>query len=149
MDPIATNDAIQTSTGFLPMFIMMSASLFISVVIWLLATYLGPNRPSKAKNRPYECGIIPTENVHHRLDVHFYRVGILFLIFGVEVLFFFPWAAAMAKSTDRAFRLLALADMYVFMLILIVAFIYAWAKGGLRWSQHYKQFARIPEKEKV
>ena len=130
----ATTEIVQTSTGFLPMFIMLFVCAGLSAVIWLLATYLGPNRPNKRKNSPYECGIVPEEDVHQRLDIHFYRVGILFLIFGVEVVFFFPWALAMTHSADRMARIISIVDMGIFAVILIAGFVYAWAKGGLTWS---------------
>lgn len=135
-------EIVQTSTGFLPMFMMMFVAAGISGLIWILATYFGPNRPNKHKNSVYECGIIPEEGVHQRLDIHFYRVGILFLIFGVELLFFFPWALALTNSEDRGMRIIALADMGIFVLILIAGFIFAWAKGGFMWSRESRRIEK-------
>ncbi|HEX9745062.1 MAG TPA: NADH-quinone oxidoreductase subunit A [bacterium] len=143
MDPATTTEAVAASSGLFPMFIMMTLCMGLSLVIWLLATYLGPNRPGKTKNASYECGITPSEDVHQRLDIHFYRVSILFLIFGVELLFFFPWAVAMVTSEDRGLRMLALGDMIVFAFILIVGFIFAWKKGGLNWSEQGRRIRNI------
>jgi NADH-quinone oxidoreductase subunit A len=133
----AGQTVIETSTGFLPFFLTLLLAAVLAVVVWAFATFIGPRRPSREKMRTYECGIRPKEPVHRRLDIQFYRLGILFMILGVELVFFFPWALALANGIDRAARIVALADMVVFAAILVAAFVFAWAKGGFRWFKPY------------
>jgi len=135
MDPSTTQHIVETSTGYLPFFLTLFLAGLVSLVALAFAVFIGPKRPSKEKRREYECGIRPDEPVHQRLDVQYYRLGILFLIFGVEVVFFFPWALALANGANLGQRLWALGDMIVFVVILIAGFIFAWSKGGLRWSK--------------
>jgi len=120
-------------TGYFPFFLTLFIAAVACLVALALASLIGPKRPSKEKLREYECGIKPLEPPHQRLDIHFYKVGILFLIFGVELVFFFPWALALANGKTHAERVLALVDMLIFAVILISAFIFAWAKGGFEW----------------
>ncbi|MFH1676061.1 MAG: NADH-quinone oxidoreductase subunit A [bacterium] len=105
----------------------------LTVIILIFTFFIGPRRPSKEKERTYECGIRSSEPVHPRMDIHFYRLAILFMILGAEIVFFFPWALALANSEDRSSRIVALIDMAVFVVVLIAGFIYAWAKGAFVW----------------
>ena len=135
MDTGATKQIIETSSGYFPFFLTLFLAGLVSLVALAFAVFIGPKRPSKEKRREYECGIRPDEPVHQRLDVQYYRLGILFLVFGVEVIFFFPWALALSNGANLGQRLWALGDMIVFVVILIAGFVFAWAKGGLRWSK--------------
>jgi NADH-quinone oxidoreductase subunit A len=142
MDPSATHHILETSTGFFPFFLTLTLAAAVALVALALAVWVGPKRPSKEKNREYECGIRPDEPVHQRLDIQFYRMGILFLIFSVEVVFFFPWALALANGATRSDRILALIDMLVFVIIIVAGFVYAWAKGGFKWRRPYGETDR-------
>lgn len=133
MDPAATQEIVSTSSGIFPLFLAVFLATLLSGIVWIFATYIGPRRPSREKLRSYECGIRSDEPVHSRIDVPFYKVGIFFLILGVELIFFFPWALALVNSDDRAGRLFALWDMVVFAGIVIPGFIFAWVKGGFEW----------------
>lgn len=135
MDASTTQHIVETSTGYFPFFLTLFLAGLVALAALVFAIFIGPRRPSKEKMREYECGIRPDEPVHQRLDIQYYRIGILFLVFGVEVVFFFPWALALANGATVGQRLWALGDMVVFVLILIAGFVYAWAKGGLRWSR--------------
>ncbi len=139
MDAATTQEIIETSTGLLPLLLTMFLAALLAIVVWAFATFIGPRRPSREKMRVYECGIRPEEPVHKRLDVQFYRVGILFLIFGVELVFFFPWALALVNNPEQSGRLVALIDMFVFAGILAAGFVFAWAKGGFQWWKPYAE----------
>jgi len=142
METSSAQQVVETSTGFFPFFLTLFLAAMVALVALALAVWIGPKRPSKEKLREYECGIRPDEPVHQRLDIQFYRMGILFLIFGVEVMFFFPWALALANGEDMAGRIWALIDMVIFAGILIVGFIFAWAKGGFSWRRPYGEADR-------
>ena len=94
-----------------------------------LSFVLGPSKPYKAKLAPYESGIIPDSPAHRRMSVRFYLTAMLFIIFDVEAVFFYPWAVLL-----RQLKWFGLIEMGVFMGILLVALAHIWRKGGLEWD---------------
>ncbi len=78
---------------------------------------------------PYESGMTPIGPGTRRVPVHFYLIAVLFILFDIEVVFFLPWAVVFRKL-----GLFALLEMFVFVGILLVGFIYAWKKGALEWE---------------
>jgi len=109
--------------------------IFVLIVLGLLGALvtlsfvLGPSKPHKTKLAPYESGIIPDTPAQRRLTVRFYLTAMLFIIFDVEAIFFYPWAVLM-----RQLGWLGLIEMLVFMGILFIALAYIWRKGGLDWE---------------
>ena len=101
----------------------------ISALFIFLSEKLGPRHPNAAKNMPYECGEKPFEMPVHRQAVKFYIAGMLFVLFDVELVFFFPWAVVYRK-----FGMVAFIEMLFFLLVLVLGFIYAWRKGALQWK---------------
>ena len=95
----------------------------------LLASTLGPKRPSPAKSEPFECGEGPYQLPSGRMSVKFYLVAMLFILFDVELVFLFPWAVVY-----RTLGLTALLEMSIFLGIVAVGFVYAWRKGALEWQ---------------
>jgi len=85
-------------------------------------------RPTAAKASPYESGMIPLGSTRERFSVQFYIIAILFIVFDIETIFFFPWAVVY-----RELGLFGLAEMTVFIGILLVGLAYAWKKGALEW----------------
>lgn len=98
----------------------------LCLVILLLVALLTKPRPNSEKNMAYECGFKPFDFTYYPFDVQFYRVGILFLIFDVEIMFFFPWALN--------FHQISLTGHYAimgFILLLLVGFLYELKSGAL------------------
>lgn len=112
-------------------YISLFAVVAIVVVGALLAlsTVLGPRNPSTEKMLPYECGIIPTEEAKGRYPVRFATIAMLFIIFDVEVVFMYPWAVALGEL-----GLFGLVEMGLFIVILGIAYVYIWGRGGLEWD---------------
>ena len=76
----------------------------------------------------YECGEIPDGSAWVKFNIRFYVIALIFLIFDVEIVFLFPWAVVYQEL-----GLLAFIEAFLFVLILVVGFIYIWAKGDLDW----------------
>ena len=105
----------------------------------LASILLGPKRQGPIKSIPYESGIDPLGNARQPFHIRYYLVAIIFLIFDVEVIFFYPWAVMFRQARAGAVSLdltmgYYLAGILIFTLILLVAFVYEWARGGLEWQ---------------
>src|SRR5712691_13287547 len=104
------------------------AAVFVATTI-VLASTLGPKKPSLVKSEPFECGQVPLSLPVGRLSIKFYLTAILFILFDVELVFLYPWAVVY-----RGLGALGLTEMVVFLGILMVGFFYAWDNGALDWQ---------------
>ena len=95
----------------------------------LLASVLGPKKPSAVKSEPFECGKVPLSLPVGRLSIKFYLVAILFILFDLEIAFLFPCAVALREIGTAGF-----VAMMLFLGILVVGFVYEWKKGALEWD---------------
>lgn len=119
----------------------------------LVASHLvGPKRKGPIKDSPYESGMQPVGDARRRFNVRFYIVAMLFLLFDVEIVFFYPWASLFPRLNEHgvegathaawAEELVAggfgpgffLVEMLIFIAILLVGYVYAWRKGVFRWQ---------------
>lgn len=116
-------------SGYVPLLVYSIIALGLVVTLVLVSFLLGPTKPYKSKLLPYESGIIPTSPARQRLSVRFYLTAMLFIIFDVEAVFFYPWAVYLHQLGWYG-----VIEMFVFMLILIVALAHIWRKGGLEWD---------------
>jgi NADH-quinone oxidoreductase subunit A len=115
---------------YLPIVMMLGLSTLFAVASVFVASKVGPHRPSPAKDAPYECGITPVRRPSaDRFPVKFYVVAMLFIIFDVEIVFFYPWAVIF-----RELHVFGLAEMAVFVGLLFVAYFYILRRGGLDWE---------------
>ncbi len=114
---------------YVPLLIYVLIVLGVVGALVTLSFVLGPSRPSKRKLSPYESGIIPEAPAHRRLSVRFYLTAMLFIIFDVEAIFFYPWAVLL-----RQLKWFGLIEMAVFVGILGIALAHIWRKGGLDWE---------------
>jgi len=90
---------------------------------------LRPNNPTAVKSDTYECGVESIGGRWELFNFRYYMFAILFVIFEVEVVFLYPWAAKFLQL-----ELFALIEMAVFVGILAVGLAYAWRKNDLEWS---------------
>ncbi len=114
---------------YLPVLIFIFVGLGVGVAPQLLGYILGPNRPDKAKNSPYECGFEAFEDARMKFDVRYYLIAILFILFDLEIAFLVPWAAALKELGIVGFW-----EVMVFLAILVLGFVYMWIKGALDWE---------------
>jgi NADH-quinone oxidoreductase subunit A len=114
---------------YLPIAILLTLATALAGIIILLGHLFGPRRPSLRKSTPYESGMTPYGPGQRRSPVRFYRIAVLFILFDIEVIFFIPWAVVF-----RSLGVFGLIEMFVFIAILLVGFVYAWKTGGLEWE---------------
>jgi NADH-quinone oxidoreductase subunit A len=132
----------------LPLFLLVLAATALSVGLVSVGWLIGPRREGAVKQMPYESGMNPIHDARRRFDVRFYLIAIAFLVFDVELLFLYPWAAAArhaepgqpARGIDRAVEMhlvesrgLVFAEIMVFIGLLGLGLVYVWRKGVFRW----------------
>ncbi|HEY7798326.1 MAG TPA: NADH-quinone oxidoreductase subunit A [Hyphomonadaceae bacterium] len=115
--------------NYLPILIFLVIGLLVGGVMFTLGYVVGPRRPDEAKDSPYECGFEAFEDARMQFDVRYYLIAILFIIFDLEIAFFFPWAVAL-----REIGMVGFWAMMLFLAVLVVGFIYEWRKGALEWE---------------
>jgi NADH-quinone oxidoreductase subunit A len=118
--------------GYIPVLILLVVGLIFGGLILSVSYLLGPKLHSRRKDSPFECGMPPVGDARHRFSVRFYLVAILFLLFDVEAIFFFPWAVVYKKYLG--INSFILIEMAVFVAILLVGYIYVVRKGALEWE---------------
>jgi NADH-quinone oxidoreductase subunit A len=114
---------------YLPIAILLIIAAGLAVLVVALGHLFGPRRPTERKSVPYESGMRPIGPGTRRIPVHYYLVAVLFILFDIEVVFFLPWAVVFKRL-----GLFGLVEMFIFILILLVGYFYAWKKGALEWE---------------
>ena len=114
---------------YLPIVILVLIATGMAGLVVLLGHLFGPRRPSARKAQPYESGIRPIGPGTRRMPIRFYLIAVLFILFDIEIVFLLPWAVVFKKL-----GLFGVAEMLVFILILLVGYVYAWKKGALEWE---------------
>ncbi len=120
-------------SAYLPiLFLIVVAGGFAVTNATVITDKLGPSRYNRAKLDAYECGIEPTPlpaGASGRLPVKFYLTAMLFIIFDIEIVFLYPWAASAIPL-----GVLGLAEIGIFMATVFIAYAYVWRRGGLDWD---------------
>ena len=114
---------------YFPIWVALFVSIFLSIIIFALSYILAIQNPDTEKLSSYECGFDPYEDARNTFDVRFYLVAILFIIFDLEAVFFFPWAVSLSHLTSWGFW-----TMVDFIIELALGFLYAWKIGALEWE---------------
>ena len=113
--------------GYVLLFLVVGA-LFVGVAL-LVSKLIRPDRPNAEKLLTYECGEIPFGNARVQFNNRFYIIGLMFLIFEVEILLLFPWATVFKDVGWLAFW-----AMFIFVSLIFIGFIYELGKGQLKWD---------------
>lgn len=121
--------------SYFPVLLFILVGLAIGVVPIVLGSVLGPRKPDAEKISPYECGFEPFEDARMRFDVRYYLIAILFILFDLEVAFLLPWASILKEiAAAPDVRLFGFFEMFVFLGILVIGYVYVWKKGALDWE---------------
>jgi NADH-quinone oxidoreductase subunit A len=115
---------------YLPMFLMFAVVGLIATAMFLGGQFLGPKNPTPEKMMPFECGNDTSGAGGTKMSVKFYLTAILFVVFDVEVVFMYPWAALF-----KGLGWVGFASMLGFIVAMIIALAYCWKKGALEWEQ--------------
>lgn len=114
---------------YLILFIFLLFAIVLTLIIIAASYFLVRQNPEAEKLSAYECGFEPYEDSRHNFDVRFFVIGILFLIFDIEMLYMIPWIISVAKLD-----LLGFWSMIDFLIELSLGFFYVWYVKALDWN---------------
>jgi NADH-quinone oxidoreductase subunit A len=103
-----------------------------------------PKHENPFKQTPYECGEDPVGGSWVKFNIRYYVVALIFVLFDVEVVFLFPWALVYRKM-----GWIALGEMFAFMAVLVVGYVYVWRKGDLEWARPKPTVVRLKDVVRV
>jgi len=103
--------------------------IIVPIVPLILARFIAPRKSNPIKQSTYECGIETVGESWVQFKAQYYIFALVFLVFDVETVFLYPWAAAFDQLT-----MFAVLEGVLFILILVGGLVYAWRKDVLRWA---------------
>lgn len=122
-------NAESNALDFLPIFLTFLVAAGFVVTTMFVTHILGPKRHTKIKDDTFECGIEVQGNARNPFSIKYFLVAILFVLFDVEVIFMYPWAV-----NFKQLGALGMIEMFTFMAIFVLGFIYIIKKGALDWD---------------
>ena len=125
MTTVPSSDFLAAHSVILSFALVAIGFLVVNLLVWWL---IRPRRFSEEKLTTYECGESPEGSAWVQFNIRFYVFALIFIVFDVEAVFLFPWAAVF-----RELGMLAFLEGLVFIGILVVALAYVWRKGDLEW----------------
>ncbi len=112
-----------------PVFLQVVVAAAIAAGMLGVSAILGKRVRNRAKDTPYECGIVPLGSARERFSVKFYLVAMIFILFDIETVFLYPWAVVYGEL-----KLFAFIEMFIFVVLILSGFFYVIKKGALDWT---------------
>lgn len=116
-------------SSYAPIFLHLLLAAALAAALIVVSRLVGDRKPTPGKLTPYECGMPPIGDAREPFAVKFYLVAMLFILFDVEAVFLFPWAVIY-----RDLKMAGFVEMFLYVFILLVGYLYLWKKGALDWN---------------
>jgi NADH-quinone oxidoreductase subunit A len=131
---------------YLPIVLLLGLAILFIVGSLVASGVLAPRRPNDRKAAPYECGILPAQDTPERFPVRFFLVAMIFIVFDIEIIFFYPWAVSHAEV-----GLFGLVAILVFTVAVFESFVYLIGNGALDWGpvKQVRQLAAMRSAERT
>lgn len=122
-------------SSYLPILIMVLAALGFAALNLVGTMIIGPRRLGDNKGETYEAGMTPVGTARKRFNVRFYLIAMIFLVFDVEVIFLYPWAATFSNLEPASqTSMVWLMRIMFFLFTTVVAYLYGYRKGVFRFD---------------
>jgi NADH-quinone oxidoreductase subunit A len=130
-------------SAYLPVLLMFIVAAGFAVTMVGLSQMVGQRKRTRTKLMPYECGKDPVGSARERFSVKFYLIGMLFILFDIEVIFLVPWAVVfkLLSSPQYGMKNLIFFEMVIFIALLVAGLIYVIKKGAFDWSERARHEA--------
>lgn len=120
--------AFETFPTYLPILVLTAVALALVFVTLMVARLLAPSNPSQTKLSTYECGEVPIGSGRGPIAIQYYMYILVFLILDIEAVFLIPFAVEFLNLAWQGILI-----MFLFVLLLLEGWAYAWTKGALEW----------------
>ncbi|HTR45067.1 MAG TPA: NADH-quinone oxidoreductase subunit A [Thermodesulfovibrionales bacterium] len=120
---------MKPDTVLWPLGVYAAAVIALAAVMLGVSYFLGQRHRERATGKPYESGVVSTGSARVRFDVKFYVVAMVFVIFDIEAVFIFAWAAAFRELGWTGY-----IEVLVFISVVVAILIYLWRLGALEWG---------------
>ena len=114
---------------YLPLLLLFALAVVFAIGSFMTTTLLAPKRSNDRKSAPYECGIIPSKETPERFPVRFFLVAMIFIVFDIEIIFFYPWAVSHGEV-----GVFGLVAVLIFSFAVFESFVYLISNGALEWG---------------
>ncbi len=124
------------TNSYVPILIMLFVAIALGAVFLALNWLLGTHQRNPSKLAPYESGVPLLDDQRKRVNVRFYQIAMLFILFDIEAAFLYPWAVIYrdATQTPNGLQWFVFGEMLVFILLLGVGYVYCWKKKAFDWK---------------
>jgi len=121
---------------FIPILILLIVAVGMGAVFLVLNWFIGKHQRNPSKLAPYESGVPLLDTNRKRVNVRFYQIAMLFILFDIEAAFLYPWAVIYrdATNTPGGTSWFIFGEMVVFIVLLGVGYIYVWKKKAFDWT---------------
>jgi NADH-quinone oxidoreductase subunit A len=120
--------------SFVPILLMLTAAIAMAGVILGLNWIVGRHQRNSAKLAPYESGVPLLDRNRKRINVRFYQIAMLFILFDIEATFLYPWAVIYRDFERGPSAMFLFSEMLLFILLLGVGYVYVWKKKAFDWK---------------
>lgn len=124
------------TNSYIPILLMLTVAVLLGAVFLGLNWILGKHQRNPSKLAPYESGVPLLDENRKRVNVRFYQIAMLFILFDIEAAFLYPWAVIYRDATHASSGIswFVFGEMLVFMLLLAVGYVYVWKKKAFDWK---------------
>ena len=124
------------TNSYIPILIMLIIAAGMGAVFLSLNWFLGRHQRNPSKLAPYESGVPLLDESRKRVNVRFYQIAMLFILFDIEAAFLYPWAVIYrgATRTPNGLSWFIFGEMLLFILLLGVGYVYVWKKKTFDWK---------------
>ncbi|MFC3196007.1 NADH-quinone oxidoreductase subunit A [Parapedobacter deserti] len=123
------SETLSMPSDYIPILIQLVVAVGFGVGTIILTHLIGPKVRTENKLGAFESGVEVIGNARQPFSIKYFMVAILFVIFDIEVIFMYPWAV-----NFREFGLSGLIEMFIFMGLLLLGFIYIIKRRALEWD---------------
>src|SRR5216110_2070353 len=119
--------------SFLPVLIMLVIAVAFGAVFLGLNWIIGRHQRNPSKLAPYESGVPLLDRNRKRINVRFYQIAMLFILFDIEAAFLYPWAVIYRDASRGNAGMFLFGEMLVFIALLAIGYVYVWKKKAFDW----------------
>ena len=122
-------------SGYLPIILQSLVAMGFVALVLVIVPMLGPRRKGARKDESFECGIEVQGNARMPVSIKYFMTAILFVLFDVEVIFFYPYAVNFQHFKETGVGVQGFLAVLMFVAVFLIGFYYVLRKGAFEWDK--------------